>query len=436
MYRPHPDSAGIVRARMHEKDMTSGAGSPARAPVDADRSLACRPEWLGKALIAWLWGVALYLAAYMVLVSLWSGDELYERVGQDFWNAHIPGGGWEAVVVPTADFLVVLALVAVARRPLAAVAGVLVRSARLPRRAAVLGSLAAMTALALPAAHAGVVAARDGIVGAIRSARVAADKEHIDALMRHEMSRNRFWTGEGMAAVVTGFSNETGLTRQRLLLDSAGNYRRTWSGCVPDGGTAIEGPYEQHGDDVVLEAPAAGVPPYFDSAFPIRLHDVRWSGRRYLLDDAEMRMFCQAVNDGSAARADAWAGFLLRDGDAKVEVEGLPAVPAPWNDLLLKAPIEGHLLSDLSEGGAWLDLGAEAGVRVGMQLFVADAPLKPEFTHWWGGKKSAPCTLEVLEVEAGRSRVGHPQNMQPPATLLPIPAGSMVSSLRPPSSPP
>jgi hypothetical protein len=52
--------------------------------------------WLALALVVWLWGLALYLAAFCFAVSTWDAQELHSLLGQDFYNAHIPTGGWRA----------------------------------------------------------------------------------------------------------------------------------------------------------------------------------------------------------------------------------------------------------------------------------------------------------------------------------------------------
>jgi hypothetical protein len=77
--------------------------------------------WLGLALVVWLWGVALYLAIYYFACWYWHG-QLYEVLGQSFYNAHIPGGGWEAAIVPTIVFIATLGIVGAARRPIGAAA--------------------------------------------------------------------------------------------------------------------------------------------------------------------------------------------------------------------------------------------------------------------------------------------------------------------------
>ena len=110
---------------------------------------------------------------------------------------------------------------------------------------------------------------------------------------------------------------------------------------------------------LVLDAPPGELPPDpLPPTYPIRLHDVRWGGRRYLLRDRQLMWFCQTINDGTETLSHSCGMFLLRTGDADLPVTGLPALPAPWDDFLLKAPLQGHTLtvSD-SEGSASTSAG-------------------------------------------------------------------------------
>ncbi|HZL99798.1 MAG TPA: hypothetical protein VFD43_06065, partial [Planctomycetota bacterium] len=107
--------------------------------------------WLGLALVVWLWGLALYLAVYSFAVWRWDALELHALLGQDFYNAHIPGGGWAAVWMPTLVFLLVLAIVAAAGRPLRAAAGRASARLRAPRRVVEAAATLALVGLAVPA---------------------------------------------------------------------------------------------------------------------------------------------------------------------------------------------------------------------------------------------------------------------------------------------
>jgi hypothetical protein len=141
---------------------------------------------------------------------------------------------------------------------------------------------------------------------------------------------------------------------------------------------------------------------------------------------------CQAINEGSESHAKSSGRFLLREGDDDLEVTGVPALPAPWDDFLLTAPLEGRTIAAFENGSTWIDLGAEHGLRAGMRLFTGTAPLRAEFRHLWGGKESIPHSLEVLDVEKSRSRIGYVQREQAATTLLPLPVGSIVTSREPP----
>lgn len=53
-----------------------------------------RGMWLGIALVVWLWGVALYLVVYYAALLILGASRLYELLGQDVYNVHVPLGGW------------------------------------------------------------------------------------------------------------------------------------------------------------------------------------------------------------------------------------------------------------------------------------------------------------------------------------------------------
>jgi hypothetical protein len=103
---------------------------------------------------------------------------------------------------------------------------------------------------------------------------------------------------------------------------------------------------------------------------PTDLHVVRWDDRLYLIPDEGERDFCNAVNQGREPRPGATGRFYLRQGDWEKQVAGLPSVPKAWESLLLKGPLRGRVIDVLSGGRARVDLGADAGVWKGMELWA------------------------------------------------------------------
>jgi hypothetical protein len=389
------------------------------------------------ALIAWVWGLALSLVAYYVAVSTWSAQELFERLGEQPYNTFIPLGGWRAVVLPTLVFVAVLALVSMSRRGLASAAEWLERRASVPRRAGLVALHLLLIALAVPALHAGIAGARDGITGAIDRRRWEQAAVLGAAESERRFALEPFCTGEGMGPIVTAFEGSYGFGGERLLLDSDGLYRRTTWGCYPYDGRS-EGRYEREDGLLVLQPPTWMPQPTSDtwpcdadgSPLAIRLHDVRWGGRRYLVPEWQLEFFCMAINEGTEPRERGSGRFLMRDGDATLLVTGRPALPAPWTDRVLESPLEGRTLAESVGDGLWVDLGRVHGLREGMQLFLAEAPLRAEFRERWGGRSRIPQELKVVELEARRSRMAfvHPGQAM---MLLAIPAGSVVTSHKP-----
>jgi hypothetical protein len=98
---------------------------------------------------------------------------------------------------------------------------------------------------------------------------------------------------------------------------------------------------------------------------------VRWSGRQYLVPEAEMDSFCQEVNAGwEPAFPGMGTSFLLRAGGNQLQVEGLPDVPTSWRERLFTHPLVGRVLAVDRDGRATLPFGAQDGVQPGMHLMV------------------------------------------------------------------
>src|SRR5262245_22741712 len=171
--------------------------------------------WLGLALVLWLWGLALYLVVYYGLTWLWGPMGIYERLGQDFYNAHVPGGGWEAAWMPTLVFLLTVGVVGAARRPIGAASAWLSRQARVPQRSSLVACNLALIAVIVPAVRAAVVATRDGISAARRSAELAEGERRA----AEQRSHDPYYTGEGMSDPVV-FLAGGGFWGERLILGS------------------------------------------------------------------------------------------------------------------------------------------------------------------------------------------------------------------------
>ena len=127
---------------------------------------------------------------------------------------------------------------------------------------------------------------------------------------------------------------------------------------------------------------------------------VRWGQRHYLIPTDGMIHFTNAVNAGT--EPDTLFGgksgaFLLRRGDEKKPVEGLPDIPSEYLNYILKEPLTARI-SSITESRVeksrrvtrlTLNLGSVDGLRKGMELFVktpstiyAEADVTDVSDHW------------------------------------------------------
>lgn len=120
---------------------------------------------------------------------------------------------------------------------------------------------------------------------------------------------------------------------------------------------------------------------------PSEFFIVNWGPRHYLIPADEMIDFCNFVNNGMEPRSDIHGMFLLRKGDEKLSVTGLPTLPKEYRDYLLTAPVEADIIEvndtksdfDADDFGSkdtvvTLNKGTNDKLRVGMELRV----IKPE----------------------------------------------------------
>ncbi|HZM00853.1 MAG TPA: hypothetical protein VFD43_11440 [Planctomycetota bacterium] len=216
------------------------------------------------------------------------------------------------------------------------------------------------------------------------------------------VSDERFITGADMAQPVEAYQRNDGLTRDRLLLSADGVYRRTWSGC--GGGVSQEGRFTRQENWLLFDTPdseegdeSAG------ERLPTRLIDIRWGERSYLLHDSEEHWigFCNAVNSGAEpVMGRINRGCLMRDGDENRAATGRPILPEPWAEYLLPSPLAGQTTGVAGDGSTWVNLGADHGLREGMELYMLRQPTEPELQHLWASEP-----LRILEVTSQSSRL-------------------------------
>jgi len=97
---------------------------------------------------------------------------------------------------------------------------------------------------------------------------------------------------------------------------------------------------------------------------------VPWDRRCYLVEAAELLRFANYVNGGDEPRRSATGEFLIRRGDWRRSARGLPTLPPPWSQYLLRKPLRGIVTRVLEEEEAEVDIGDAEGLKPGMLLFV------------------------------------------------------------------
>jgi hypothetical protein len=91
--------------------------------------------------------------------------------------------------------------------------------------------------------------------------------------------------------------------------------------------------------------------------------------------------------------------------EARLEgVEGVPSVARQWNSFLLKESVHGKVVEKLTDGRGKIDLGADDGLKAGMEMLVEDevSSVQEKRTQF-GGRRYG--IIRLIAVEAHRSTV-------------------------------
>jgi hypothetical protein len=207
-----------------------------------------------------------------------------------------------------------------------------------------------------------------------------------------------------------------GMFSDSLVLTSDDHFVRNFSG--DDGGAQYDGRAEWVGDVLWLPRPSGiGTAGVFNVESESSYRVIAWGERLYLIEDLEMLRFCNAVNAGGEPRSVQYSYFFLRDGDWLKPAPGLPDLPEPWPEMLLHSDIEGRITALGYDGTAWLDLGTNDGLRLGMLLILQDVPMFQQ-TIDMGGPPTYDMPLELVTIETDRSlvRLQYP-NGRPPIAV-------------------
>jgi len=147
---------------------------------------------------------------------------------------------------------------------------------------------------------------------------------------------------------------------------------------------------------------------------------VAWGDRKYLIPVNDIVGFCNRVNDGFEPREGMHGFYLLRDGDEKKDVKGLPSVPEEFRPYLLARPIEAKIISvgqytthpsvcdwKFKLTPVTLNCGKNKGLLKGMELHVVepeDVVESVEVTKV--GAETAEATMTQIGEEQAGPQIG------------------------------
>ncbi len=103
---------------------------------------------------------------------------------------------------------------------------------------------------------------------------------------------------------------------------------------------------------------------------------VKWGERLYLIDEGDLRRFCNAINLGLEPRSglisDPYYGsFFLRESDLEKSTAGEPKLPAEWLPFLVSESLTATIIAIETQDKtqiATIDRGSHDGLKVGMKL--------------------------------------------------------------------
>lgn len=151
----------------------------------------------------------------------------------------------------------------------------------------------------------------------------------------------------------------------------------TWQGCL--------GTYGANKGSVIPQADGSLLLKYEQPndqrgfGFADHVVPVAWGERMYMISEMELPAFASAVNLGDEPREGALGSFLMRNGDERRKVSGLPILPPAQQSLIRDVPLEVGVVSAnrvhdnhadpfLCRYRLELDHGANDGLAAGMYL--------------------------------------------------------------------
>lgn len=237
----------------------------------------------------------------------------------------------------------------------------------------------------------------------IASLRAAIDREA--AQFGEEHWAGNYYEGDGMGANIS------------LAIAPKAGFAYEWHGCLGLYDRNY-GPVTDRDGVLLLES----MLPNEEKGFRIsdQLIPVRWGKRHYLIRPDKMLDFCNEVNTGSEPRKGVHGMALLKRGDEKIDVNGLPEIPAAYRKHLRTEPLKGKITEvhgatsrtfgeyTRYEYPCVIDVGEDDGVFEGM-VFKVDDPT----THTLARarvievrKKTATVVVDVSVPRDGKPKPG------------------------------
>ncbi|MGH7139355.1 MAG: hypothetical protein ACREHD_26720 [Pirellulales bacterium] len=186
-------------------------------------------------------------------------------------------------------------------------------------------------------------------------------RSEINSLASHEWA-GEYYYGDGLGVNIS------------LVLAPRSGYSFEWRGC---GGLYDRnyGPLDQKKGRLRLSFTLPHNPNGL-AGITEEIIPVAWGTREYLIPPGEMVRFCNDVNRGAEPRTGPHGFHLLRRGDEKKPVSGLPSLPDEFKRYLLTTPIEAEIVQvggPASSGTAIvLNRGTKHGFFPGMELHVIE----------------------------------------------------------------
>jgi hypothetical protein len=184
-------------------------------------------------------------------------------------------------------------------------------------------------------------------------------------------------SSESLESLAGEYFLGTGFVNESLVLAPEGRASLAW--WADDGERSeVEGRAEVIGRQLVVHPSGSKSNRDDHNASDRKLISVRWGKRLYLIPSDGMLSFCNAINLGLEPRSEIYGQFFVRITRGKtrhppVPAGGSPGLLPPWDQFLLKTPLQGIVTDVVREGIMTVSLGSKDGIRVGMELWVEEA---------------------------------------------------------------